>query len=105
MNGRREKVGYVTDDLAYPSVELINYQGEYLRLKPQDESDTSELVHVVIADLRFDNPWLKVTGSPIYRQESDRKESDSDQSYDGGLSAPSNEIVIGTSQVNGRFLE
>ena len=102
---------------------FIEYQGEYLRFQPQDESDTSELVHVVIADRRFDNPWLKVTGSPIYRQESDRKESDSDQSYDGGLSAPSNEIVressilvmtkifdfrttvIGTSQVNGRFLE
>ena len=53
--------------------EIIEYQGEYLRLQPQDESDNSELVHVVIADRRFDNPWIKETGSPIYRQESDRK--------------------------------
>ena len=38
-------------------------------------------------------------------EESDREQGDSHQSYDGGLSAPSNETVIGTSQVNGRFLE
>ena len=52
---------------------VIKYQGEYLRLQPQDESDNFELAHVVIADRGFDNPWLKVRDSPIYRQESDRK--------------------------------
>ena len=32
------------------------------------------------------------------------KQSDSRQSDDGGLSAPSNKTIIGTSLVNGRFL-
>ena len=32
------------------------------------------------------------------------EQSDSRQSYDGGLSAPSNNTIIGTSLVNGRFL-
>jgi hypothetical protein len=33
------------------------------------------------------------------------EQSDSRQSCDGGLSALSNETIIGTSQVNGRFLQ
>ena len=61
------------DESAPRSILFIEYQGEYLRLQPQDESDNSELVHGAIADRRVDNPWLKVTGSPISRQESDRK--------------------------------
>ena len=45
----------------------------------------------------------------IYRQSRDRtgigwKQSDSRQSDDGGLSAPSNHTIIGPSLVNGRFL-
>ena len=42
-------------------------QGEYLRLQPQDESDNSEPIYAAIATLRFDNPYLKVTGNPTYR--------------------------------------
>ncbi len=38
-----------------------------------------------------------MTGNRIPIQESGGKQSDSCQSYDGGLSAPSNETVIGTS--------
>jgi len=42
--------------LTSSDVEIIEYQGEYLRLQPQDEPDNSELVHAVIADWKFDNP-------------------------------------------------
>jgi len=43
-------------NLVGPEGGVIEYQGEYVRLQPQDESDNSELVHAVIADWRFDNP-------------------------------------------------
>jgi hypothetical protein len=70
----------------------------------QNKSGNSEPIYAGIATRRFDNPWVKLTGSPILRQDLDRTENDSGHSDDGGLSAPSNQTETGTSQVNGRFL-
>ena len=42
------------------------FQGEYLRLQSQDESDNSESIYAVIATLRFGTPELEVTGNHIY---------------------------------------
>jgi len=35
---------------------IIQNQGEYLRLQPQDESDNSESIYAAIATLIFGNP-------------------------------------------------
>ena len=83
---------------------IIRGQGESLQVQPRDESDTPEEISAAIATLRFWTPELELAGKLIYREESDRQQGDSGHSDDGGLSAPSNQTGIGTTQVNGRFI-
>ena len=83
---------------------VIQNQGESPRVQPQDESDNSESIDATTAILILYNPSLKVTGGSTYKEESGWEPSDSRQSDDGGLSDPSNETIIRTSQVNSRFL-
>ena len=47
---------------------IIQNQGEFLRVQPQDESDNSESIYAyaTIAILIFDNPSFKLTGSSTY---------------------------------------
>ena len=49
---------YQKDGAKTPVEAIIEIQGEYLRLQPQDESDNSECIHAAIATLRFDNPFV-----------------------------------------------
>ena len=52
------KVGVRSTTLMMRDGVLIEIQGEYLGLQPQDESDNSECIHAAIATLRFDNPFV-----------------------------------------------
>ena len=79
------------------NVKSYKNRGEYLTLYAQDESDTSEAIHVRLLPRDFYSV-VSTGGHPLVERGIRREQRDSASSYDGGLPAPSNQIVIGTSQ-------